>query len=99
MQHRLSIRDIPLSREQLDAWDGLCLELVNELLHSHPDGDILYIDLEGDPLHLWRYHAAIVVRGVVHDPWFPDARLPPAEYVERVFGSDVPWEINPGSDD
>lgn len=94
----MTIADIPMPAEKLAEWDGLCMELVDELLHSHPTGDILYVDLEGDALHCWKYHEAIVVDGIVHDPWFPDVRLPPSEYVERVFG-DVPWELNPGADD
>ena len=34
----LSVHDFPLSQETLDDFDGWCLELVNELLHSHPEG-------------------------------------------------------------
>lgn len=96
---RLTVNDFPLSRAQLRKWDGWCLELVNELLHSHPSGDILYVDLEHDPLHRWKYHAAIVLDGLVYDPWHPSARLPPADYVREVFGDGTPWEINPGADD
>jgi len=45
------------------------------------------------------YHAALVLDGIVHDAWHPNVRLPPAEYVERVFGPGVTWELNPGSDE
>lgn len=80
-------------------WEGWCLELVNELLGKHPDGDILYVALR-DTHPTWRYHAAIVVDGIVHDAWHPTVRLPPAEYVERVFGRHVEsWELNPGDDE
>lgn len=82
----------------LDEWDGWCLELVDDLLHKYPDGDILYIEL-GDTHPLWTYHAAMVLDGLVYDAWHPNVRLPPAEYVERVFGAGVSWEINPGSED
>lgn len=80
----------------LSTWDGLCMELVNELLHVRPDGDILWVDTPGHPR--WRYHTAIVLDGLVFDPWHPAVRLPPAEYVAAVFGGDAPWEINPGAE-
>ena len=81
----------------LDEWDGLCLEWVNEQLHTHEDGAILYVDLEALDHH-WRYHAALVLDGLVYDAWNPDVRLAPSEYVAHVFGHAVPWEINPGSE-
>jgi hypothetical protein len=79
-------------------WDGLCLELVNHLLNEHPEGDILYVEnLPFD--HVWKYHAALVLDGLVYDAWHPDVRLPPTEYVAAVFGSGATWEINPGADE
>lgn len=89
---------VDLSIYDLDSYDGACLELVNDLLHVHPDGAILYV--ENLPhRHRWRYHAALVLDGLVYDAWHPDVRLPPAEYVARVFGPRATWEINPGSED
>jgi hypothetical protein len=82
----------------LREFDGQCLEMVNELTISHPAGDILYV--ENLPLdHVWKYHAALVLDGVVYDAWNPSVRLPPAEYVRAVFGPDATFEINPGSED
>jgi hypothetical protein len=86
----------------LAEWEGWCLELVNELLRTYPDSDILYVDLMDHPR--WTYHAAIVVDGIVHDAWHPDVRLPPAEYVRKVFGCEgatweFTWELNPGADE
>lgn len=82
------------------TYDGLCLELVNELLHQHPSGRILYVEplLGDDLLGKWKYHAALLLDGIVYDAWHPLLRLPPAEYVAAVFGA-ATWEINPGSDD
>ena len=91
----LSVDDFLLSRAQLRAWNGACLELVDELLHSHPTGRILYVD------HLtgcWRYHAVLVLNGLVYDAWHPKVRLPPAAYVRAVFGEHDDWEIDPGTD-
>ncbi len=82
----------------LSPYEGLCLELVDHLLHQHPDGAILYIDLEDEP-GPWRYHAALLLDGLVYDAWFPEVRLPPEEYVAEVFGEGVVWEVNPGSED
>ena len=70
----LSIADFPLSRNELLEWDGLCMELVNELLHSHPNGEILWID---NPIPRWKYHVALVLEGIVYDAWYPNVRLPP----------------------
>lgn len=91
-QH-LSVADFPLSKAQLREWNGACLDLVNDLMHSHPTGDTLWID---NPTPHWRFHAALVLDGAVYDAWHPHVRLPPAAYVAAVFGEDVSWEINPG---
>ena len=79
---------------ELREWDGWCLELVDSLLHKHPDGRILYVDLEHGP-GPWKYHTAMVLDGLVYDAWFPTVRLPPGDYVERVFGPGVEWEVMP----
>ncbi len=88
----LSISDFPLSDDELDQWDGICLELVNDLLNSHPTGSILYVDNLPDDHH-WRYHAALLLDGIVYDAWNPTLRLPLIEYVRHVFGSDAEWEV------
>jgi hypothetical protein len=95
----LTIDDFPLSAKQLAKWDGWCLELVDDLLHSHPEGQILYVD--NLPFnHKWKYHAALVLDGVVYDAWNPDVRLPPEQYVDVVFDDAwVTWEIMKGEDD
>jgi len=88
--------------EALEEYDGQCLELVNELLHEHPEGAILYVEPLGRRAFDvgyggWKYHAALLLDGIVHDAWFPEARLPPEEYIAHVFGArPVVWEINPG---
>lgn len=79
--------------EELQAYDGWCLELVNELLGEHHNGSVLYVEPQNHDR--WRYHAALVLEGLVYDAWFPTVRLPPAEYVAAVFGPDTPWEIIP----
>ena len=97
-ERSLSVADFPLSSRELRKWDGWCLELVNELLKSHPEGAILYID--GLPFyHRWKYHAALLLDGVVYDAWHPDVRLPPDEYVRVVFDDLATWEINPSDVD
>lgn len=87
----MSGRDVAFPVD-LDEWDGLCLEWVDEQLHAHEDGAILYVDLEAEDHH-WRYHAALVLDGIVYDAWFPDLRLPPGEHARQAFGPGVPWEI------
>ena len=74
----------------LEPWDGFCLELVNDLLHKHPTGQVLYVEPEFGP---WRYHAAMLLDGIVYDAWHPEVRLPPAEYVRSVFGDSATWEV------
>ena len=76
----------------LEDWEGLCGELVDELLHAHPEGDILWVD---NPIFGWRYHMALILDGRVHDPWYVDLVLPPDQYVEAAFGPNITWEINP----
>lgn len=78
----------------LDSYDGLCMELVDDVLHVQPGADFLWVDLEGHP-H-WTFHTAPVIDGVVHDAWNPATILPPADYVRVAFGRYVQaWEINP----
>jgi len=94
MTRRLSVADFPLSPAELAKWDGWCMELVDELLTSHPNADVLWIDLPFHPT--WTYHAVVVLDGIVYDAWHPSVCLPPAEYVREVFGVFATWEINPG---
>lgn len=89
-------REVDLTGYDLDDYDGMCLELVDDLLHAHPSGSILYVEPAGGP---WRYHAALVLDGLVYDAWHPDVRVAPAEYVRKVFGDGTPWEVNPGAAD
>lgn len=93
--------DLPTGKD-LAEYDGFCVELVDVLLKAH-GGDLLYVEpLDGVfdvGFGSWRYHAALVLDGLVYDAWHPDVRLPPAEYVAHVFGDDVTWEINPGRED
>lgn len=95
MKKHLSIADFPLSAAQLHEWRGYCLELVNELLHSHPEGQILYIENLPDG-HYWKYHAVLVLNGLVYDAWHPHVRLPPEQYVRTVFDERATWEIMKG---
>lgn len=96
---------LPNAEELAREWHGQCLELVNELLHDHPAGAILYVEPPlGEPwlnsiYGPWKYHAVLLLDGLVYDAWHPQVRLPPGAYVERVFGPDARWEINPGSDE
>ena len=92
MSEHLSVRDFPLPSEVLDAWWGACLELVNDLLWSHPEGQVLYVeDLPEDSP--WRWHAALLLDGLVYDAWHPHVRLSPVEYVREVFGPGTKWEV------
>ncbi len=95
----LSIHHFPLTREQLEYWDGICIELVNDLLHSHPTGAILYVD--NLPIeHEWRYHAALVLDGIVYDAWHPAIKgYSPADYTRIVFGPKAEFTIFDDSDD
>lgn len=79
--------------------DGACLELVNDVLLEHPEGEILWVDLVGHPI--WKYHAVPVLAGLVHDAWRPELPLlPPEDYVCEAFGEYADgWEMNPGRDD
>jgi hypothetical protein len=83
--------------QALAAYEGLCLELVNDLLAAHPTGHILWVDTPHHPT--WRYHVALVLDGLVYDAWHPAVRATPAEYVRRVFGAGAEWEIDPGAEE
>ncbi len=87
---------IALEDEDLDAWDGLCGELADAVLHQYPEAKILYVQLEDCPMN-WGWHMVPVIDGLVHDAWHPDQILPPAEYVQAVFADSIviEWEINP----
>lgn len=80
-----------VTEDGLDAWGGLCMEVADQVLHLRPDGAILYVEDLPDWTG-WKYHAAAVVDGLVHCPWFP-ALLPPKQYVADVFGPRARWEI------
>lgn len=92
MKADITIHDFPLPASVLEEWEGVCLELVDALLWNHPEGQLLYVE-NLPPYFGWRYHAAFVYEGVVYDAWHPDVRLPPAEYVRKVFGPKAKWEI------
>lgn len=82
----------------LERFESRCMELVDEVLHRHPDADILWVDLEmpDDPLSFfdWMYHAVPVINGLVHDAWHPEAMLPPPEYVDEVWSDRNPeWGL------
>jgi len=97
----ISIYDFPLSEETLLEWDGWCLELVNEFLHSHPDGKILYIEPKrglqylhtNNPNKFWAYHAVLLLNGKTYDAWNPKVNKTAKEYVQIVFGNTAKWEI------
>lgn len=95
---RLTVGNFPLSARRLLDWSGACLELVNELLWSHPEGQILYVENIPDDFG-WKYHAALVLDGLVYDAWHPSFRLPPAEYVRAVFGPGTTWEVMADDDE
>jgi hypothetical protein len=81
----------------LDEWEGDCLELADCVLKATGADCVLYVELRDYPSR-WKYHAVPVVAGIVHDAWHPEAMLPPAEYVARVFPG-APWELIGGAED
>jgi hypothetical protein len=85
----------------LAEYDGFCLDLVDELLHTHPQGMILYVECahsEAGRRRGWRYHAAMVLDGLVYDAWYPSVRRSPADYVKHVFGDWAWWQLFKNSD-
>ena len=77
--------------EDLKDYEGFCGELADQVIHRNPGAQILYIEPCCDSCWLphkddaWRYHMVAVVDGIVHDAWFPELLLPPAQYVEQAF--------------
>lgn len=93
-----------ISNSGLKEWDGICLELVNEL-NIEFNGSVLFIRptwadhaLSSPDETPWSYHAAMLLDGLVYDPFFPASVLSPHEFVKAVFGG-VAVEITVFSDD
>jgi hypothetical protein len=84
--------------ESLMYWDGECHLLAHEIMkwldHQGVSSQIVWVRREHTNDHLfptgratgriWRFHAAIEVEGVVHDPWY-DVPLPRAEWEAAMF--------------
>lgn len=81
----------------LADFEEQCIALAREVTERH-EGTILVVVPVGDRLglphptrrrHFWSFHAAPVVGGMVHDPWFHKLILPPVEYAAKAFGGDL----------
>lgn len=73
-------------------YDGSCMELVNDMMGwvKQPYHHIWIEGAEGQDIkpsyrrRVWKYHAVMIVGGLVHDPWFGDA-LELDSYLGMVF--------------
>lgn len=88
----LALAYLAHSGETLGDYDGFCMELVDQVQQwkGLERGTLWIEDSEGGVLTpparqtRWKYHAVLVVDGLVHDAWHPEV-LPVAEYLEQVF--------------
>lgn len=88
----LATRYLQESGQQLADYDGSCMELVNDMMGwVKQDFHHIWIEgAEGQDIRpsgrtaVWKYHAAMIVGGLVHDGWFPDA-LELDSYLGMVF--------------
>ena len=99
--------------EDLEEYEGYCLELVDDILHwlkpeLEAKAEIMYMDVPylGD-LHPscvqvigWRCHAVLFIDGLVHDAHLEEA-LPVAAYLRRMFPHNDVIEVtyNAGDDE
>lgn len=95
----LAIEYLNRKGETIWDYDGLCVELVDGMMHwlGEDTIEILYIKPTDWAKTLvlvrphdheefnWSYHAVSVIDGFVHDAWAPEVILPPEEYVDKVF--------------
>ena len=88
--------------DSVAAYEGMCGEIADQILHVAGDGDILYVESRTgiltpsyDVALSWRYHQVAVVRGRVYDPWSPWRPCTIGTYLRRVFpGQPVSIAIN-----
>jgi len=75
-------------------WDGACIDFAGELIDSIGKGRLAYFNTDLNPD--WKYHAAVVVDGVVHDLW-QDSPIPLPEYLPKIGAVSVeyPAEVTP----
>jgi len=55
--------------ELRDEFSGVCVEFAGELCERVPGSKLAYFDNLNHPA--WKYHAAMVFDGWVHDLWYP----------------------------
>lgn len=52
-----------------DEYDGACIDFAGDLCEEVPGARLAYFDGLDHPA--WKYHAAMVLDGWVHDLWYP----------------------------
>lgn len=72
--------------ETVEDWDGICGELADVI--SNPSDHIIYV--EGDMG--WKYHMAMVRKGLVHDAWCEGDALSLRQWLEEMFGINA-WVV------
>jgi len=80
-QPNLALAYLENAGKDLRAYDGFCLELVDDILHwldrREESASILHLEPIGGRWLKWRsglawtYHAVLLCHGKVHDAWHP----------------------------
>jgi hypothetical protein len=50
-----------------EEFDGACIDFAGEFIDSIQRGRLAYFETPDN--HNWKYHAAVVIDGIVHDLW------------------------------
>jgi hypothetical protein len=59
--------------DELPAWNGWCFDLTDVVGQWLDKKGVRYHRVWIDLLNYrWKYHAAVVIDGMAHDPWFPE---------------------------
>lgn len=64
----LAKRYLEMTGQSLEEFDGFCIDLAGDVVENYGGEAIAYQDDPGP----WRYHAAPIINGEVHDPHLDD---------------------------
>lgn len=79
--------------ESLDDWDGLCVDLAGEV--AGYSGRIVYVEPSKGTvsnqllLRGWKWHAAALIDGFIHDAWSSGPAVPLIDWVRSMFAGDL----------
>lgn len=80
----LAARYLEMTGQTVEDYDGFCIDLAGDVVENFGGEAIIWQDDAGP----WRYHAAAVVGGVVHDAWLREP-LTEQQWLDTWDGRDL----------